>query len=169
MSKLRCILFFLIIINLLYSHQSKAEDVLTVGIAGTNGVAREMVYTIAAAFEKKNPNVKVTFIVKEGESYKSELQHMLVDDAGYDVVFWMSGERFNKYIRLGLVAPISDIWQSDQLANRFSENLNNAITYNNQIYAIPFSRYQWGMLYNKNYLLDFHLYHPIIGSSLSMY
>ena len=150
MGKLRYILFFLIIINLLYSHQSKAEDVLTVGIAGTNGVAREMVYTIAAAFEKKNPNVKVKFIVKEGESYKSELQHMLVDDAGYDVAFWMSGERFDRYIRLGLVAPITDIWQSRQLANSFAKNLNNAITFKNQIYAIPFSRYQWGMLYNKN-------------------
>ncbi|MBA6327854.1 extracellular solute-binding protein [Colwellia sp. MB02u-6] len=61
----------------------------------------------------------------------------------------MAGERFHKYIRLDLVTPITDIWQTHQLSHKFSDNLNNDIPYNQQIYAIPFSRYQWGMLYNK--------------------
>jgi multiple sugar transport system substrate-binding protein len=74
---------------------------------------------------------------------------MLEKENGYDVAFWMAGERFNKYIRLDLVTPITDIWQSNQLSDNFSKNLNNAITFNKEIYAIPFSRYQWGMLYNK--------------------
>jgi multiple sugar transport system substrate-binding protein len=139
----------LVIVSLLYSHQSKADDVLTVGVAGTNGVAREMVYFLAAAFEKQTPNVKIRFIVREGESYKNDLQNMLEKEDGYDVAFWMAGERFNKYIRLDLVTPITDIWQSHQLSDNFSNNLNNAITFNKEIYAIPFSRYQWGMLYNK--------------------
>ena len=146
---MRYLLHILVIVNLLYPHQSRAEDVLTIGIAGTNGVAREMVYFLASAFEKQTPNVKIRFIVREGESYKKDLQNMLEKDDGYDVVFWMAGERFNKYIRLDLVTPITDIWQSHQLSDNFSENLNNAITFNKQIYAIPFSRYQWGMLYNK--------------------
>ena len=146
---MRYLLHILVIVNLLYSHQSRAEDVLTIGIAGTNGVARELVYFLASAFEKQTPNVKIRFIVREGESYKKDLQNMLEKDDGYDVVFWMAGERFNKYIRLELVTPITDIWQSHQLSDNFSENLNNAITFNKQIYAIPFSRYQWGMLYNK--------------------
>jgi multiple sugar transport system substrate-binding protein len=139
----------LVIVNLIYSHQLKAEDVLTVGIAGTNGEAREMVYYLATAFEKLTPNVKIRFIVREAESYKDDLQNMLEKEDGYDVVFWMAGERFNKYIRLDLVTSITDIWQSHQLSDDFSNNLNNAITFNKQVYAIPFSRYQWGMLYNK--------------------
>ena len=146
---MRYLLYVFVIINLLNSSQLKAEDVLTIGIAGTNGVAREMVYLLAATFEKKNPNVKINFIVREGESYKKDLKKMLEKDTGYDVVFWMAGERFHKYIRLDLVAPITDVWQTHQLSHKFANNLNNAITYNQQIYAIPFSRYQWGMLYNK--------------------
>jgi multiple sugar transport system substrate-binding protein len=146
---MRYILYFFVIINLLYPDQLKAEEVLTVGVAGTNGVAREMVYSLAATFEKQTPNVKIRFIVREGESYKKDLRNMLEIDTGYDVAFWMAGERFYKYVRLGLVSPINDIWQSHQLGNNFADNLNGAITFNQQIYAIPFSRYQWGMLYNK--------------------
>jgi multiple sugar transport system substrate-binding protein len=88
-------------------------------------------------------------MVTEGESYKKNLQDMLETETGYDVVFWMAGERFYKYVRLGLVAPITDIWESQQIGNNFSDNLNNAISFNKKIYAMPFSRYQWGMLYNK--------------------
>ena len=146
---MRHLLNVLVIVSLLYSHPSKSEDVLTIGVAGTNGVAREMVYFLATAFEKQTPNVKIRLIVREGESYKNDLQNMLEQEDGYDVAFWMAGERFNKYIRLDLVTPITDIWQSHQLSDNFSNNLNNAITFNKQIYAIPFSRYQWGMLYNK--------------------
>lgn len=146
---MRYLSYILVTLNLLYSHLSRAEEVLTIGVAGTNGVAREMVYFLAAEFEKQTPNVKIRFIVREAESYKDDLQNMLEKENGYDVAFWMAGERFNKYIRLDLVTPITDIWQSHQLSDNFSNNLNNAITLNKQIYAIPFSRYQWGMLYNK--------------------
>ncbi|MBA6327853.1 hypothetical protein H4J46_07875 [Colwellia sp. MB02u-6] len=73
---MRYLLYVFVIINLLNSSQLKAEDVLTIGIAGTNGVAREMVYLLAATFEK-NPNVKINFIVREGESYKKDLKKML--------------------------------------------------------------------------------------------
>ena len=139
---MRHLLNVLVIASLLYSHQSKADDVLTIGVAGINGVAREMVYFLAAAFEKQTPNVKIRFIVREGESYKNDLHNMLEKENGYDVAFWMAGERFNKYIRLDLVTPITDIWQSNQLSDNFSKNLNNAITFNKEIYAIPFSRYQ---------------------------
>ena len=61
----------------------------------------------------------------------------------------MAGERFNKYIRLDLVASITDIWQSNKLANSFPSHLSGAVTFNQQFYAIPFSYYQWGMFYNK--------------------
>jgi multiple sugar transport system substrate-binding protein len=157
---LRCIILFFIVFNLLFSQQSKAEEVLKIGIPGTNGVAREMAYILAADFEKKNPNVKIEFIVKEGESYKKGLQSMLAKDAGYDVAFGMAGERFHKYVRLDLVEPITDIWQSQQFDNDFSDNLNKAITFNQKIYAIPFSRYQWGMLYNKNLFAKLSLIPP---------
>ncbi len=146
---MRYLSYILVTLNLLYSHLSRAEEVLTIGVAGTNGVAREMVYFLAAEFEKQTPNVKIRFIVREAESYKDDLQNMLEKENGYDVAFWMAGERFNKYIRLDLVTPITDIWQSHQLSDNFSNNLNNAITFNQKIYAIPFSRYQWGMLYSK--------------------
>ena len=146
---MRYLSYILVTLNLLYSHLSRAEEVLTIGVAGTNGVAREMVYFLAAEFEKQTPNVKIRFIVREAESYKDDLQNMLEKENGYDVAFWMAGERFNKYIRLDLVTPITDIWQSHQLSDNFSNNLNNAITFNKKIYAIPFSRYQWGMLYSK--------------------
>lgn len=143
------VLYIFITLYLLLSNLSQAEDILKVGMPGTNAVGREEVYELARAFEAQNPDVKIVFVVSEGEIFKKTLQQQLMQDNGLDVVFWMAGERFNKYIRLDLVAPITDIWLSNKLTENFPSHLSGAVTFNEQLYAVPFSYYQWGMFYNK--------------------
>lgn len=144
------IVFTLAFIYMLFTPILKAEEVLKVGISGINAVGREEVYALAHAFELRNPKVKVTFVVNEGETYKKTLQKQLEqEEGGLDVAFWMAGERFDKYIRLNLVTPVTDIWRSNKLAEQFTPHLNRAVALDEQFYAVPFSYYQWGFFYNK--------------------
>jgi multiple sugar transport system substrate-binding protein len=99
---------------------------------------------VVDAFQKENPNIKVTFNVYDHESYKQQIRNWLTS-APPDVVLWYSGERMRQFVKPGLLADVSSLWD-DKARQAFGNSLET-VTDNGKQYCVPYSYYQWGIFY----------------------
>lgn len=138
---------------------AQAKETLNIGFVGYNSETRESLYLLADEFTNKYPNTEIKFFFKKPQKYKSTLEYELKNN-NLDIFYWHAGQRLDKYIRNGLITPITDIWNTHQLANNFSASMTQHVTMHNDVYALPISYYQWGMLYNKKLFQRFSLTPP---------
>ena len=99
---------------------------------------------VVQAFQKENPDVKVTFNVYDHESYKQQIRNWLTS-APPDVVLWYSGERMRQFVTPGLLADVSALW-TDKDKTAFGKSLDT-VTVDGKQYGVPYSYYQWGIFY----------------------
>jgi multiple sugar transport system substrate-binding protein len=73
---------------------------------------------------------------------------MLVSNQ-YDILYWHAGERLFEYIEQGKVAAINDILSKKEIASMFDNAVIDAISFKENVYALPISYYQIGFYYHK--------------------
>jgi len=144
------ILYVLCLFTVSIGDNAAAKSVLKIAAIGHSGDIRQGFYSIGYEFERLNPEVEVQFIIKPDAVFKQQLPQMLAKEGAIDIVIWHSGERLNYYVKRSLVTPITDIWHEHQLEQQFSGITENMVSYNEQIYALPISYYQWGFYYRKS-------------------
>lgn len=128
-----------------------AKKQLTIAAIGQSGEISSAYRTLSAKFNQQiQDDVEIKFLMKPDALFKQTLGDVLRDNHMVDIVIWHAGERLKKYIELGLVLPISDIWQQPSLKNNYSAAIRKAVTYHQQQFALPFSYYLWGMYYKKS-------------------
>lgn len=94
--------------------------------------------------------IQINFIGMQDAEYKRALNRWLIDKKDTpDVIYWQASQRLFHYVQKGVVLPISDIWQRDDLQLHFS-HVESSVRYNGEIYAMPFAYYHWGLFYRKS-------------------
>ena len=103
---------------------------------------------IVTAFEKENPDVKVTYNLYDHEGYKTTIRNWLVTSPP-DVVFWYAGNRMKAFVDRGLFEDVSDIWDSNKMHDDFA-SAKSAMTIKDKQWGVPYTYYQWGIYYRKD-------------------
>ncbi|WP_440903237.1 ABC transporter substrate-binding protein [Catenovulum sp. SX2] len=126
------------------------EQQISLKIAMVTGNAQtpRVLDKLAKQFERQNPNIKVNFLQVKNSDFKPQITNWLKKPVTADIISWHANERLFKLVRQDLVLDISDIWQS--VDTNFSDNFLRHIKYQQRIYALPYSHYQWGFYYKKS-------------------
>lgn len=104
---------------------------------------------LALAFERKNPKIKVKLLFATDSNYKNNVPVWLEKSTNTSLIGWQGGERLFSLVQQGLIHPITELWNSNNLTANYPTTVINTIKFNNNIYGIPFARGFWGFFYNK--------------------
>ena len=104
---------------------------------------------IVTAFEKENPDVKVTYNLYDHEGYKTTIRNWLVTSPP-DVVFWYAGNRMKAFVDRGLFEDVSDIWDANNMHDGLLPVPKSAMTIKDKQWGVPYTYYQWGIYYRKD-------------------
>ena len=103
---------------------------------------------LRAQFEQHFPNIDLKFTGLVDESYKQALIPWL-EQGEMDILYWQAGERLHNLARRDLLLPITSFWSQENLDQAFDVNVRNAVSYQQEVYGLPFAFYTWGLFYNK--------------------
>lgn len=127
-----------------------AKESLNITLLIGNKAQRSAYYDAGLKFEKIHPNVSITYTLDNDENYKLAIEKRLKEGKDFDLFYGNAGERLYSFAKQGLIEPIDDLWQKENWDKSFSKGMKNAVSYENKIYALPFSYYQWGFYYKKS-------------------
>jgi len=109
-----------------------------------------------SAYEKifkeftRETGINIVTIPKLDADYKHNLPIWLLEGKNTpDVLYWQASQRLFYYVEKGAIRSITHIWKEGNLDENFS-HVKNGVTYNGEVYAIPFSYYHWGIYYKKS-------------------
>lgn len=131
-----------------YSFANEQQITLKIAMVTGNAQTPRVLDKLARQFERKNPNIKINFLEVKNSDFKPQIANWLAKPVTADIISWHANERLFKFVRQDLVLDISDIWQS--VDQDFSINFLRHIRYQQKIYALPYSYYQWGFYYKKS-------------------
>ncbi len=121
------------------------------------GKHRDILRSLIAEFELKNPTIKIKLTEMSNTEY-----HIFMTKEGFkqhDVVWWFAGYQLQEYAAKGYIEPLDDVWKSERLIDCFNTTVNS-ISYAGSKYAIPISFYQWGFYYRQDIFDRYNLQAP---------
>lgn len=150
-----------LLIILTFSSILKAKTLIKFSCLIVSSDHRTVLNEIFKDFEKLNPGLQVILVGANNEKYHKNFPDWLYNkqNNNIDILFWFIGYRFNKYMKLGLAEEINDIWKSNNLY-KFLPSMSPTVSFDNNVYALPISYYQWGFYYNKKIFKRFRLTPP---------
>ncbi|MGJ8691123.1 MAG: ABC transporter substrate-binding protein [Thalassotalea sp.] len=72
-----------------------------------------------------------------------------------DVLNGLNSERLLSIVRQGMVHPVTHLWAEHNWADVFPSTIRSWLTYKNNIYALPYTQYSWGIFFNKSLVKKF--------------
>ncbi len=103
---------------------------------------------LIADFQKANPDITVKWNNFDHEGYKSAIRNFLTADPP-DVAAWYAGNRMAPFVKAGLFADVSDVWDKNGL-NDTLKSTASSMTIDGKKWGVPYTYYQWGIYYNKD-------------------
>ncbi|REL34400.1 ABC transporter substrate-binding protein [Thalassotalea euphylliae] len=128
--------------------KEKASATLNVAVLYSTPGHRSLFEGVREEFEQHHPDITLNFTGLVDASYKQALVPWL-ESGEMDVLYWQAGERLKNLVRQDLLLPLTELWQSQQFDQAFPETVKNLVSVNQEVYAIPYSFYTWGLFYNK--------------------
>lgn len=93
--------------------------------------------------------IKVTSLVEPDLAYKRKVPIWLLEGNDTpDVMFWSASQRLYRFAEQGLILPITDLWDEQNYDEQFL-HVKPGVTFNGDVYAIPFAYYHWGIFFRK--------------------
>lgn len=160
---IRLLILTLLVLSSLVDARSPigAQSSLTVATLATSGKQREAYISLVKNFQKAHPSIKVNLIVQHTLEHKAKLDIWEREGKiSYDVVYWYAGKRLHRFSQIGLLEPITKMWDKAHLDQYFSSPVANLVSYQGEKYAVPFTYYQWGFYYVKSTFEKFGLAPP---------
>ena len=87
----------------------------------------------------------------DGE-YKRRFPLWLKTAQSPDLLYWQGGERLLSYVRAGALQPLDDLWRTQGWSASFGKNMQDAVSWQGHLYALPYSYYHWGIFYSRSTL-----------------
>ena len=116
--------------------------------AGAN--SREAFLPLFKKFEKETgiKVIAIRFILDE-QLRKEKIKEIP------DISYTQNSERLKNLVKLNKVEKITDLWQSNKLDQQFHPEVKKWLSYQNDVYAVPYSQLTWGIFYNKKLIKTF--------------
>lgn len=112
-------------------------------------------------FQKLHPHLRVELNIRLIEQHKALMEQWEAEGKiDSDIVYWFAGTRMHRFTRPGLVERITDMWSAQQLDKEFSPAIKAMVSYQGDVYAIPYGYYQWGFYYRKSIFQKYALKPP---------
>lgn len=133
---------------------------LTIGVMYDNAGDRYNYLEIERNFNQLYPSISVEFIGLTSVKYKLSVSEWLTHASGPDIIFWHAGERLMQFVRQGYVENVDELSEQDAWPQKFSAAMLHMVSYQDSVYAVPVSFFQWGIFYNKSVLNQFDIAPP---------
>lgn len=133
-------------------NEEKSDDgEVTLTFALWDKLQKEGMEQMAAAFEEKNPGIKIKVEMTPWDQYWTKMQAAGTGDTLPDI-FWMHPEEVYKYAEGGKIMDLTErIEESDAVdMSKFPKNVNNDFNIEGKQYAIPKDYSTFGLWYNKD-------------------
>ncbi len=101
------------------------------------------------SFTAAHPDIHVTVNVFGHEEEKTAIRNWLATDPP-DLVYWYPGVRMLTFVKPGLFAPVTDVWQKTDLSAHVAPGVAEQLTYDGKQWGMPYGYYMWGMYYRKD-------------------
>ena len=142
---IRSFLFsFLILVPTISFAQATTLKLETIISTGSHRIAYKK---LVEQFQKLHPTIRVELNIRLIGYHKALMDQWEAEgQIDSDIVYWFAGARMHRFTRPGLVEPITDMWNAQQLDKEFSPAIKAMVSYQGDVYAIPYGYYQWGIL-----------------------
>ncbi|GAA3930236.1 hypothetical protein GCM10022277_28660 [Litoribacillus peritrichatus] len=101
-------------------------------------------------FEKEHPNIDINFSVYNDAQYKQKVAEWSENQEGPDVFYWQAGERLFELVEQNSVRSLDFLRDYENWDEKFPQTIIQQLEYDDHIYGLPFSFYQWGFYYKKS-------------------
>ncbi len=113
------------------------------------GVEREQITRSIALFEAANPDIKVEEIILDAATWQPKLLQLLSGDSPPDVFLWYPGPKTWDLVNLGVIAPITEVWDGYGLDDLIPLGLKAEVTYQGEQWNLPWGYHPTVVYYNK--------------------
>ncbi len=126
----------------------------TINYASYQSDPKPRAYTesIVKLWNDRNPDNQVTLNVTEHEAFKQAIRTQLVASPSPDVLDWFAGNRARFFIDKGLIADISDVWQSEGWDKVYPAGFKALGTVNDKQYFLSNNYYWWALYFRPSIL-----------------
>ncbi len=100
----------------------------------------------------KHPDMQVQLNTVNHEDFKQAIRTYLVADPAPDILTWFAGNRARFFISKGLIADISDVWQSEGWDKVYPPAIKGLGTYDGKQYFVPNNYYWWALYFRPSIL-----------------
>ncbi len=125
----------------------------------SNPAPKKAFANVVKAFEKTHPNIKVQVNVYGHESEKTAIRNWLVADPP-DLVYWYPGTRMMQFVKPGLFAPLTGLWNKIDFKDKVPPGVSEQLTWHGKQWGMPYSYYLWGIYYRKDLFNKYDLSPP---------
>jgi len=113
------------------------------------GTEKQQIAKSIAQFEEANPDVKVEEIILDASTWQAKLMQLLSGDTPPDVFLWYPGPKTYDLVDEGVLAPLTEMWDNYGLDYFIPAGLKDEVTYNGEIWNLPWGYHPSIVLYNK--------------------
>lgn len=113
------------------------------------GVEHEQITKSIELFEAANPDVKVEEIILDAATWQPKLLQLLSGDSPPDIFLWYPGPKTWDLVSLGVIAPITEVWNEYGLDDLIPQGLKGEVTYKGEQWNLPWGYHPSVVYYNK--------------------
>lgn len=124
---------------------------LTLAIMHGNKQQRDNFAAVLRNFQAQS-GISVQLRAYTDSDYKAQFLGWLTGAHSPDLLYWQGGERLLSYAKSGALQPLGDLWRDQNWTDSFGKNIQNAVSWQGQAYALPYSTYHWGVFYSRSAL-----------------
>ena len=123
---------------------------LTIASDASDEAPRARLAGMVSAFQDST-GIDVTVDTTNHEDFKVQIRTFLASNNPPDVLTWFAGNRMRYFVELGLIEPVTDLWQSAGWEQNFPEGIK-AVSKgaDEEYYFVPSTYYSWEVWYRKS-------------------
>lgn len=96
--------------------------------------------------------IEVNMLAYTDQTYKHYLEQWLQGQGDCpDVLYWQASQRLFSLAQRGELVAVTDLWEELELDRPFA-HIKDLVTYQREVYGLPYSYYHWGLYYKKSLL-----------------
>lgn len=154
MSVARSSIFLIILAfstNLVANSNDSVKGEVSV-VLSSNTKTKDAFFPILRKFtEETGVKVKILGLTKNNQTVHSNQGWLTFSSKGQpDVIYTHGGMRLADRVKAGEVHVLSELWKRENLAEQFHKSLISHVSYQNEVYALPYSFNSWGFFYHQS-------------------
>ncbi|WP_180270780.1 ABC transporter substrate-binding protein [Sporanaerobium hydrogeniformans] len=151
------------------TESSNKGEVTTLNVALWDYTSLEYHKKLVAAYEKRNPTVKINVIEAPANDYSDKVAVMLAGNSDIDVVFIRDTASYTGYISKGQLEPLDSYITADTVDLSAYGGMCEQYGVDNQIYGLPYRKDIWMLFYNKDLFDQAGIAYPTDNMTLEQY